>query len=193
MIESTDPYVYPGTDVLNNLRDIRDPEILAEFEAEATARRILELGNSPPKGECNTAHLRSIHKHIFQDVFAWAGKFRTVNISKGGNSFARADFIEPCLDDLFRKLAKEKHLRGLDRPAFVPRAAFFLGEINAVHPFREGNGRTQREFLRQLAVRAGFALDWHNITRNQMITASRESFLTGNIAGLTAILEDCLR
>ena len=69
------------------------------------------------------------------------GEFRTVNISKGGNSFARADFIDLSLNDLFRKLAKENFLKELSQPAFIERLAFFLGEINAVHPFREGNGQ----------------------------------------------------
>jgi len=141
----------------------------------------------------DTVHLRAIHSYIFQDVFAWAGQFRTVNISKGGHSFARAEFIEPALNDLFRKLAAEGQLVGLERKALIARAAFFLGEINAVHPFREGNGRTQREFLRQLVTTAGFTIDWRGVTREEMITASRDSFLTGNTSGLTRIIENCLR
>jgi len=193
MSETTDPYVYPGTDVLRNLRDIRDAEKLARFEARSTARRLLELGESPANQGFDTEHLRRVRAYIFQDVFGWAGQFRTVNISKGGHSFARADFIEASLSDLFRKLGRESHLRGLNRPTFVARAAFFLGEINAVHPFREGNGRTQREFLRQLVTQAGFAVDWRGVTREEMITASRDSFLTGNTSGLTRIIENCLR
>jgi cell filamentation protein len=193
MTEITDPYLYLGTDVLENRRGIRDAEKLARFEARSTARRILELDDSPTKGEFNTAHLKAIHHYIFQDVFPWAGRFRTVNISKAGHSFARADFIEPSLNDLFRKLAAEKHLCGLDQPTFIKRTAFFLGEINAVHPFREGNGRTQREFIRQLSAQVGFALDWTRITRDQMTAASRDSFLTGNISGLTEIIQACLR
>jgi cell filamentation protein len=183
MTETTDPYVYPGTDVLRNLRDIRDPEKLARFEGRSTARRILELQNSPTIGEFNALHLIEVHACIFQDIFAWAGQSRTVNISKGSNSFARADFIEPSLNDLFRKLAKESYLRGLNQLAFIERSAFFLGEINAVHPFREGNGRTQREFMRQLASGAGFILNWSGVKRDQMIAASRESFLIGDFRG----------
>jgi cell filamentation protein len=150
------------------------------------------LMSSPTKGNFDAAHLRAVHNYIFQDVFAWAGKFRTVNISKGGNSFARADFIEPCLNDLFRKLATEKQLRGLERQNFIKRTAFFLGEINAVHPFREGNGRTQREFIRQLAAAADFTVDWRRISRDQMTAASRASFLAGDITGLTELILTCL-
>jgi cell filamentation protein len=83
MTESTDPYVYPGTNVLKNLRDTSDGDLLARFEAEATSRRIIELIGSPVPGRFDTAHLKAIHKHIFQDVYAWAGQFRTVYISKG--------------------------------------------------------------------------------------------------------------
>jgi cell filamentation protein len=192
MTENTDPYLYPGTDVLKTLRGFRDNKLLAEFEAEATARRLLRLNAMPTKGDFNTAHLKAIHQSIFQDVYSWAGKFRTVNISKGGHSFARADFVEPALDDMFRKLAVEKHLTGRDGPTFVKRSAFFLGEINAAHPFREGNGRTQREFIRQLTHAAGFTLHWRRITRDQMIAASRDSFITGNINGLIEIIQLCL-
>ena len=192
MTETTDPYVYPGTDVLKNLRDIRDPEKLVRFEARSTARRILELEHVPTTGSFDTSHLKAVHAYIFQDVFAWAGQFRTVNISKGGHSFAHADFIEASLHSVLRKLSLEDYLRRLDRLQFVARAAFFLGEINAVHPFREGNGRTQREFLRQIAAGAGFTFDWRGITRNDMITASRDSFLTGDTTGLARIIEQCL-
>ena len=87
MTESMDPYLYPGTNVLKNLRDIRNPGTLACFEAEATTRRIVELIHSPAQGQFDTAHLRAIHRRIFQDVYEWAGQFRTVYISKDGHLF----------------------------------------------------------------------------------------------------------
>lgn len=193
MNEITDPYLYHGTDVLENLVGIRDNQKLAQFEAQATSRRIAELIDSPIKNNFNTAHLKAVHQYIFQDVYPWAGKFRTVNISKGGHSFARADFVEPALDDLFRKLAKENLLLQIDSPTFINRAAFFLGEINAAHPFREGNGRTQREFIRQLATEAGYTITWGRITRDQMTAASRASFLAGDYTGLADIIRECSR
>jgi cell filamentation protein len=189
MIDSLDPYVYPGTDVLRNLRDIRDPEILARFEAQSTFTRLTALSAGPATGKFDVSHLKAIHRYIFQDVFPWAGEFRTVNISKGGNSFGRADFIEPSLNSVLNKLAKESYLKGSDRSAFIERAAYFLGEINAVHPFREGNGRTQREFIRQLALAADFTVSWRTITRDQMIAASQSSFLKGDNRGLKELIE----
>src|SRR5712675_1042429 len=150
MPDSSDPYTYPGTDVLRNSLDIRDPRQLAAFEANATAARLIELDAAPLEGRIDTTHLKAIHRHIFQDVYAWAGEFRTVNISKGGRPFGAAAFLESALQQVFRKLAAAECLRQLDATRFADRAAYFLGEVNAAHPFREGNGRTQREFLREL-------------------------------------------
>ena len=192
MTGSMDPYLYPGTDVLKNLRDIRISKIRDRFEAEATTRRIVELIRSPVPGAFDTVHYRAIHQIMFQDVYAWAGQFRTVNISKGGQLFGVAAFIEPALNDVLRKLNRENYLRGAGPESFSQRAGFFLGEINAIHPFREGNGRTQREFIRALGLQAGFAIDWGRVTRDQMIAASRLSFQTGDNSGLAALIASSL-
>ena len=188
MTESTDPYLYPGTDVLKNLRDIRDPDILSRFEAEATSRRIIQLISAPVPGRFDTVRLKAIHKHIFQDVYAWAGQFRTVDISKGGHSFAVAAFVEPALNDLLQKLSAENCLQAVDPKVFASRAGYCLSEVHAAHPFREGNGRTQREFIRELGRHAGFMVDWSRITRDQMIAASRENFHTDNSSALADLI-----
>jgi cell filamentation protein len=188
MIESMDPYLYPGTDVLKNLRDVRQSDRLAQFEAEAATRRIIELIDAPAPGSFDTAHIQAIHKRIFQDVYVWASQFRTVNISKGGQLFGAAAFIESVLHDIFQKLLRERYLMGLDPESFSTRAGFFLAEINAVHPFRDGNGRAQREFIRQLGLQAGFAIDWSRIERGRMMEASRASFRTGDSSGLAALI-----
>lgn len=186
---STDPYTYPGTNVLRNLRDIREPETLAEFEAIATVRRLAQLRVKPSRGQFDVRHLKAIHKYIFQDVFKWAGEFRTVNISKGGHLFGMCAFVESALNELLLRLPKENYLKGLDPAAFAARAGFYLSEINAIHPFREGNGRTQREFVRELGAAAGYAIDWRNVTREQMTAASIESFLTGKSAPMAQLIE----
>jgi cell filamentation protein len=189
MPESSDPYTYPGTDVLRNVLDLCDPQQLAAFEANATAARLIELDVLPLVGRFDVAHLKAIHRHMFQDVYRWAGEFRTVNISKGGHLFGVAAFLEPALREVLRKLSEERHLKGLDARNFAIRAGYFLGEINAVHPFRDGNGRVQREFIRELAVRAGFAIDWSRVTREQMTAASLESFKTGDSSGMAALIK----
>src|SRR6476646_9570606 len=188
MPESSDPYTYPGTDVLRNILDIRDPQQLAAFEANATAARLIELDDRPLVGRFDVAHLRSIHQHIFQDVYRWAGEFRSVNISKGGHLFGVATFIEPALQEVLRKLSEERHLKALDAGKFAARAGYYMGEINAIHPFRDGNGRTQREFIRELAVQAGFVIDWSRVTREQMTAASLESFRTCNSSEMAILI-----
>lgn len=186
---SSDPYTYPGTDVLRNILDIRDPQQLAAFEANATAARLIELDAAPLVGQFDVAHLKAIHRHIFQDVYPWAGEFRTVNISKGGHLFGAAAFAERTLEELLRKLSGECHLKGIAARDFATRAGYYMGEINAIHPFRDGNGRAQREFIRELGAQAGFVIDWSGVTREQMVEASFESFKTGQSSGMAALIE----
>ena len=193
MPESSAPYTYPRTDVLRNLLDIRDPQQLAAFEANATGARLVELHTAPPAGRFDIAHIKAIHRHIFQDVYSWAGEFRTVNISKSGHLFGAAALIEPALNKVLMKLAAEHYLKGADAEEFADRASFYLGEINAVHPFRDGNSRAQREFIRELAAQAGFVLDWSRVTRAEMTAASVESFKTGDCSGMAALIKVSIR
>jgi cell filamentation protein len=186
-----DPYVYPETNVLRNLPDIRDAGQLNLFEAIATARRSIELEHEPIRGAFDARHLQAIHRHIFQDVFDWAGEFRTVNISKSGDPFAFAQHIASCLDSVFGKLKREGYLAGCGRGQFATRGAYYLGELNAIHPFREGNGRTQREFVRELALHSGWKIDWRKVGQNEMVKASRRSLRLDNM-GLEQILRNAL-
>jgi cell filamentation protein, protein adenylyltransferase len=186
-----DPYVYPETNVLRNLRDIRDAGHLSKFEAIATTRRIVELEHEPIKGRFDAQHLKAIHRHIFQDVYEWAGDFRTVSISKSGDPFAFPQHIGSSLDKTCEELKREGHLAGDDLARFASRCAYYLGEINAIHPFREGNGRTQREFIRELALKNGLTIDWTQVSQAEMIEASRHSLRVDN-AALEQILRKAL-
>jgi cell filamentation protein len=183
-----DPYVYPGPNVLRNLRDIRDPGQLDKFEAIATTRRMVELEHEPIQGGFDARHLQAIHRHIFQDVYEWAGDLRTVSISKSGDPFAFPQHIVSSLDKTCGELKREGHLAGSDIEFFASRGAYYLGEINAIHPFRDGNGRTQRAFIRELGVRNGLTIDWRQVSREEMIEASRRSLRIDN-----AELEQVLR
>jgi cell filamentation protein len=189
-----DPYVYPGTNVLRNRRNIRDWAALAVFEADATSWRIRQLEHKPTRGNLNGLHLQAIHRHIFQDLYSWAGEFRLVEIARPGQFyFALTERIVPCLNDLFAGLLKERDLADA-KPAeeFCNRAAWYMGELNAIHSFRDGNGRTQREFIRQLAVKNGFTLDWAHVTRDAMNEASGKSFQQADNTGLAAILRTAI-
>jgi len=186
---SDDPYTNPGTTLLRNLAGIHDPKELEVFEASASFRRLLELQGDPLRGHFDSEHLKQIHRYIFQDVYDWAGHYRTVNISKPeGVWFARPEYIEPSLRRIFEELAAEQRLRGLGKKRFVARCAYYLGEINAVHPFREGNGRAQREFVRELALETGYAINWVGVTQAEMGAASLRSFQKVDYSGLEQIL-----
>ncbi len=140
-------------------------------------------------GRFDAAHLRGIHRYLFQDMFPWAGELRVVGLSKPGSApFAAPPFIGSALDDLFRKLASESCLGNLQPGDFAQRASFYLGEINAVHPFREGNGRTQRELIRQLAAQAGYTISWAGFTQEQMVVASILSHTRGDNTELASII-----
>jgi cell filamentation protein len=155
-------------------------------------KRLLQLSVAEIQGKFDAAHVRSIHRFIFQDVFPWAGDFRVVNISKGTSHFGKAIHISSALEELLGKLCEEKFLAGLERKNFAARAAYYLGEINAIHPFREGNGRTQREFIRQLAVQADHSLSWAGFTQQEMVVASIASHTRADYSLLAGILERAL-
>ena len=169
-------YCYPGTNVLINKLDIHDADILHDAERDATAIRILQLYKHPIQGRFGYAHLKRIHRYIFQDIYEWAGKERTVDIAKS-NMFCNVRFLSEQADEIFGKIQKENFLRGLDRKEFIDRTAFFFGEINALHPFREGNGRTQREYFRELALCSGYRIDFSKVTEEEMISVSIDSFI----------------
>ena len=167
-----DPYLIPGTAVLKNRLGLSSQSELNRLEADLTSTRIWELARQPVLGKFDLAHLKKIHAHIFQDVYAWAGEPRTISISKGASMFCLPQHLEFAAEDIFGKLARENHLKGLSREAFANRAAYFFSEINALHPFREGNGRTQNLFLKQLGAEAGFELFIEKVGREQMMVAA---------------------
>jgi len=191
-----DPHSERGNACPRNRFGITDYAELQRLESPLVANRIGELRDRRVTGKFDSAHLQSIHRYLFQDVFPWAGEFRVVNISKGNANFGPAMHIAGALKELFDKLAKENLLAGLTAPAFVERAAFYLGEINAIHPFREGNGRSQREFIRQLGLHAGHPLSWSLVgtgfTQQQMIDASILSHTRGDNSQLAAIIDAAL-
>lgn len=185
-------YCYPGTNVLKNKLDIRDLDRLHEAERDYSSVRQAELSNMGVTGDFSFKHLCSIHKQLFQDVYSWAGKTRTVDISKG-TIFCLVQFIESQFDDLYRKLKKENFLADVaDEKEMGKRLAFYLGELNMIHPFREGNGRTQRIFIEQLCLNNGrFEIDFTEITKEEMIAASVRSANASNDM-LEELIEKCL-
>ena len=187
-----DPHSQKGSDCPRNFLGVVDFALLTKIERVFVHKRLRELAVSPPRGSFDAAHLQATHRYIFQDVFPWAGEFRVVDISKGSSNFGRWIHIASALEELLAGLRREDLLKGLELQAFADRAAFYLGEINAIHPFREGNGRTQREFIRQLALAAGHPLSWAGFTQEEMVAASILSHMQGDNSQLGSILQRAL-
>lgn len=183
-------YCYPDSDVLVNKLGIRDSERLRLFERRLTMLRIAELIEHPIKGGFDLKHLQNIHKYIFQDLYEWAGNIRVINIAKG-NMFCDAKYIEEQAEALFQQLESEAYLNGLGKKQISKRLAYYFSEINAIHPFREGNGRTQREFVRTLALNCGYILHFNKISRAEMLLASQKSFLC-DYSDMERLFEKCL-
>ncbi len=169
-------YCYPDSDVLINRLGIRDFDKLHVFERKLTMLRLLELIDKPIVGKFDFKHLQAIHKHIFQDMYDWAGQVRTVDIAKG-NMFCNVKFIENQAEEIFSKLKTEQYLEKLEKEQFIKKIAYYFSEINALHPFREGNGRSQREFIRSLSLRNGYVLHFDRVSEDEMMLASQKSFL----------------
>lgn len=174
--EEDGTYCYPGTDVLKNKLNIHDRGILSDAERSISLVRMIELEEHPIRGNYDLDHLKRIHKALFGDIFEWAGQLRTVDISKG-TMFCKCEYIESNANKLFRELKDENNLIGLKMEDMASRLAYYLCEINAIHPFREGNGRTQRLFVKQLAFDAGYYLDFTGISDEEMINASVRGFV----------------
>ena len=167
-------YCYPDSNVLINKLNIQDGEALHIAEREITSLRLAAAKMQPIKGKFDMKHLQKIHGCVFGDVYEWAGRLRHVDIAKG-NQFCLAINLDAYGTNLFKKLEQEQYL--INSIENVPhRLAYYLSEINVLHPFREGNGRTQRLFIEYLASVAGYRVDFSQVTAEEMIIASADSF-----------------
>ena len=184
-------YCYPDSDVLINKLNIKEQEKLYVFERKLTMLRLLELIDKPIKGNFDFEHLQSIHRYIFQDIYEWAGEVRKVDIAKG-NMFCNVNFIDSQAEEIFGKLKAENYLTGLSEDAFVKKLSYFFSEINALHPFREGNGRSQREFIRSLAMKNGYSISFADISQEEMVKASQASFLC-DYEAMENLFRKCVR
>lgn len=176
-----DPYAYPGSTVLQNLLDIRDPLQLEAFEVEISTLRADE---PLPQGSFDASHYCRIHHHLFQDVYAWAGKYRTVRTSKGGNSFCYPEYIEREMNVLCGRFQHGQKFSNCEPATFAALVAEFLGELNAIHPFREGNGRSQLTFIGLIGQTFGHPFHFDRLAREPFLSAMIASFV-GQLDPLT--------
>ncbi|GAA3757058.1 putative adenosine monophosphate-protein transferase Fic [Plantactinospora mayteni] len=188
-----DPYSWPGTECLRNRLGITDSARLALLEAKIVSIREVEIAQETIPGDYNLEHLKLFHHALFRDVHDWAGETRTVDIAKTGSQFCHWRFVDDQVSAVLAELAGDGHLIGYNRPAFVQELAHYYGELNARHPFREGNGRSLRAFLRQLAAAAGYHLDWSELSKHDNVRACRENLLTADTKLLVSVLDPVVR
>ncbi|MGP1429871.1 MAG: Fic/DOC family protein [Fusobacterium sp.] len=187
-----DPYVYPNTEVLKNKFGIRDSERLLEIEKTITlgAWQDIREGKIKIKKTFDYKHLKSLHKELFKDLYDWAGKERTVDISKPGTLFCRAMFIEEEAKRIFNNLKKDNFLKDIkDKSKFSEKLGQLFLDINMLHPFREGNGRSQRLFIGDLVKENGYYLEWANISKEEMIQISKND----NVKEVAKIFKENLK
>ncbi|MDR6322804.1 Fic/DOC family protein [Actinoplanes couchii] len=158
------------------------------MEFRIVSVRDVQAARTSIPGGYGLTHLQAFHRFLFQDLYLWAGKTRTVDISKPGARFCHWRFIDDQVGAVLSELEEEEYLIGLKHDIFVNRLAHYYGELNVLHPFREGNGRTLRAFLRQVGAAAGFQLDWSELSKTENIEACRVHLNTADITMLVTVL-----
>lgn len=199
MPPDADPYLYPGSQTLKNKLSLRDPEALERAQDERAAFAYAKLQNNLPQPPFTFDTLKDIHHRLFSSVYEWAGRPRTIGIQKadwadaGANTqfttFASPAMIAPMAGVAFRAIDNGRALMDLDRPAFVARAAEFLNDLNVIHPFREGNGRSQRILLSAIGEAAGHPIAFDVATRERMVATSIAAG-NGDLGGLTRLIAE---
>jgi cell filamentation protein len=178
-----DAYFIPGTHVLKNTQNITDPRELEKFERTVTAIRDAEIRENPIPGDFDLQHFQAIHKKLFGDVYPFAGKLRNVDITKPGTTFTLKELLPRNAAFLANDIKSLRYLRGMDKEIFTDTMSNVAAEVNILHPFREGNGRSTRVFIEQLANDAGYELDFRKIDTDKWRLAAIASS-RGNVGGI---------
>ena len=165
-------YCYKGTNVLVNKMNIKDPIALKNYETSVIGLKLMALSKQGITGKFDVSHFVSIHKFLFEDIYPFAGLFRTENIAKDYFQFAEWEYIESELTRLLSELKSENFLANLTKEKFAERLAYYWAELNVLHPFREGNGRTQRIFISQLIRHAGYEIEFSKISADDLMSAT---------------------
>lgn len=183
---------YPGTGVLVNKLNIRDQKQLDENEALITSVKTLQIELQPMASEPNFSYLKDLHRCMFEELYDWAGQVRTINISKMRTAFCPADQIAQSAQSIFDRLHACHYFRGLPRPELVDELADLYDSINYLHPFREGNGRVQRLYFRQLARWIGHSLNFAAVDSDRMMIATIRAS-AGVMDDLRQVFEEILK
>ena len=183
-------YCYPNSEVLVNKFDVWEGTELFKIENDITIYKLYLLREKGITGNFDVEHFINIHKFIFEDIYPFAGLYRNENIAKDNFMFANWEFIEENMKDIFDELKNENYLADLDKEKFAERLTYYMAELNVLHPFREGNGRTTREFIRQLALKNGYNLNLSEFDAKDILNASIESVV--NMEKLQKIIFEAL-
>lgn len=183
-------YCYKGTNVLINKFDVKEATQLVNIERPLVLAKLYDLRQNNNIGDFDIEHFKQIHEFLFSAIYPFAGSFRTENIAKDNFKFAEWEFIENELKRILNELKEENYLHGLDKAHLANRLAYYMAELNVLHPFRDGNGRTIREFCRQLAYKNGFILNLAKIDAKEMFDASVQSVVDASY--LEKLLLICL-
>lgn len=180
-------YTDPKTGLLRNLADIIDQDVLLFFESGAVAKRIQELHENPIKIK-GVESLLTIHKHLFQDVYSWAGKKRKVEISKAGKQFFPTTHFDNAFHFIDTLISDYKSTSKNDKQRIAEKLAEILDNVNYLHPFREGNGRTQREFLRLLALEKDLILNLNPPDDKKIYDQYMQGTINSDVKSLTNLI-----
>lgn len=180
-------YTDPETRLLRNLQDITDLDVLIFVESGAVTKRLQELGENPIKIK-GVESLFEIHRNLFQDIYAWAGKKRKVEISKDGNQFFPTSHFENAFRYIDQLIAEFKKIPKDNKKLLAEKLAEILDNVNYLHPFREGNGRTQREFLRLLALEKDLTLNLNPPDNNSVYERYMKGTIESEVKTLTELI-----
>jgi len=180
-------YTDPNTGILRNLHDITDTEVLLFVESSAVTKRLQELYEKPIKIK-GIDSLFEIHKHLFQDIFVWAGKKRIVEISKDGKQFFPTTHFHNAFRYIEQLIAEFKKISKDNKKSLAEKLAEILDHVNYLHPFREGNGRAQREFVRLLAFEKGLTVHLNPPDNKSVYERYMKGTIESDIATLTELI-----
>ncbi len=180
-------YTDPKTGILRNLADIADQEVLLFVESGAVTKRIQELHEKPFRIK-GTESLFAIHKHLFQDIYSWAGKKRIVEVSKDGKQFFPTAYFQNAYRFIDTLILDYKRIPKYNKQQLAEKLAEILDNVNYLHPFREGNGRTQREFLRLLALEKGLILNLNPPDNKNIYDRYMQGTINSDLKTLTKLI-----
>lgn len=165
-------YTYKGTDILKNRLGIKDEELLKEYETRIVAFKIATINSAKLPKDYTPERLKFINKYLFGEVYEFAGEYREENITKDNFRFSEFEYIDENIRRIFNNINIEE-MKKMTFTKFVEQISYIMTELNVLHPFREGNGRTIRELVREICFDCGYAIDWYEINHDDILRVAK--------------------